>query len=519
MKASKMIIPTLKEAPQEAIIDSHILMLRAGLIRKLVSGVYNYLPLGLRSLHKVEKIIKEEMDRSGALEILSSAMQPKELWEESGRWNKYGPELFRFKDRHDRDYCLGPTHEEIFTDLIRNTVKSYKQLPLNIYQIQTKYRDEMRPRFGLMRGREFIMKDAYSFDVDEKGLDESYKIMYETYSRIFTRLGLNFKVVLADTGAIGGNASHQFMALSDIGESNIIYCENCSYAADEEKAYSHAPTLEKEELKDREEVLTINKHSIEEISEFLNLPLYKIAKSMIYYAEDSKQYGMFIVRGDYEVNEIKVANALNSSEVFIRLASDEEILALGSIAGFIGPVNFSKCEIFIDEEVTKMTNFVVGANKKDYHLVNVNCKKDFDGTIGDYKKAKEGDLCPICGKPFERKHNSQKYCSKECAVSAKKQQDKQYYERNKEQLKKVVCSWCGRAFITPNARRKYCSDECRHYAKLEQGSEAKRRFYKKYDSRKMKYMGVGSAWLGAHRHSSEVKEKAAIAAEKRRLKI
>ena len=401
MKASKMIIPTLKEAPQEAIIDSHILMLRAGLIRKLVSGVYNYLPLGLRSLHKVEKIIKEEMDRSGALEILSSAMQPKELWEESGRWNKYGPELFRFKDRHDRDYCLGPTHEEIFTDLIRNTVKSYKQLPLNIYQIQTKYRDEMRPRFGLMRGREFIMKDAYSFDVDEKGLDESYKIMYETYSRIFTRLGLNFKVVLADTGAIGGNASHQFMALSDIGESNIIYCENCSYAADEEKAYSHAPALEKEELKDREEVLTINKHSIEEISEFLNLPLYKIAKSMIYYAEDSKQYGMFIVRGDYEVNEIKVANALNSSEVFIRLASDEEILALGSIAGFIGPVNFSKCEIFIDEEVTKMTNFVVGANKKDYHLVNVNYKKDFDGTIGDYKKAKEGDLCPICGEPLK----------------------------------------------------------------------------------------------------------------------
>ena len=401
MKASKMIIPTLKEAPQEAIIDSHILMLRAGLIRKLVSGVYNYLPLGLRSLHKVEKIIKEEMDRSGALEILSSAMQPKELWEESGRWNKYGPELFRFKDRHDRDYCLGPTHEEIFTDLIRNTVKSYKQLPLNIYQIQTKYRDEMRPRFGLMRGREFIMKDAYSFDVDEKGLDESYKIMYETYSRIFTRLGLNFKVVLADTGAIGGNASHQFMALSDIGESNIIYCENCSYAADEEKAYSHAPTLEKEELKDRKEVLTINKHSIEEISEFLNLPLYKIAKSMIYYAEDSKQYGMFIVRGDYEVNEIKVANALNSSEVFIRLASDEEILALGSIAGFIGPVNFSKCEIFIDEEVTKMTNFVVGANKKDYHLVNVNYKKDFDGTIGDYKKAKEGDLCPICGEPLK----------------------------------------------------------------------------------------------------------------------
>ena len=401
MKASKMIIPTLKEAPQEAIIDSHILMLRAGLIRKLVSGVYNFLPLGLRSLHKVEKIIKEEMDRSGALEILSSAMQPKELWEESGRWKKYGPELFRFKDRHDHEYCLGPTHEEIFTDLVRNTVKSYKQLPLNIYQIQTKYRDEMRPRFGLMRGREFIMKDAYSFDVDEKRLDESYKIMYDTYSRIFTRLGLNFQVVLADTGAIGGNASHQFMALSDVGESTIIYCENCSYAADEEKAYSHASALEKEDLKDREEVLTVDKHSIEEISEFLNLPLYKIAKSMIYYAEDSKQYGMFIVRGDYEVNEIKVANALNSSEVFIRLASDEEIASLGSITGFIGPVNFSKCKIFVDEEVTKMTNFVVGANKKDYHLINVNYQRDFEGIVGDYKKAKEGDLCLVCGKPLK----------------------------------------------------------------------------------------------------------------------
>ena len=398
MKASKMIIPTLKEAPQEAIIDSHILMLRAGLIRKLVSGVYNFLPLGLRSVHKVEKIIKEEMDNSGALEILSSAMQPKELWLESGRWNKYGPELFRFKDRHDHEYCLGPTHEEIFTDLVRNTIKSYKQLPLNIYQIQTKYRDEIRPRFGLMRGREFIMKDAYSFDVDEKGLDESYKIMYDTYSKIFTRLGLNFKTVLADTGAIGGNASHQFMALSDVGESNIIYCENCSYAADEEKAYSHAPTYKKEDLKDKEEVLTINKHSIEEISEYLNLPLYKIVKSMIYYAEDNNQYGMFLVRGDYEVNEIKVANALNSSEVFIRLASDEEISSLGSIAGFIGLINFTKCKIFIDEEVTKMTNFVVGANKKDYHFINVNYKKDFDGIVGDYKKAKEGDLCPICGK-------------------------------------------------------------------------------------------------------------------------
>ena len=238
MRASKMLISTLKEAPNEAIIDSHILLLRAGMIRKLVSGVYNYMPLGKRVLNKIENIIRNNMDESGALEILSSAIQPKELWEESGRWSKYGPELMRIKDRHEREFCLGPTHEEIFTDIVRNEVKSYKNLPLNIYQIQTKYRDEMRPRFGLMRSREFLMKDAYSFDVDDKGLDASYDLMHQTYQRIFTRLHLNYKIVMADTGAIGGSESHQFMALSEVGESNIIYCDTCHYAADEEKAES-----------------------------------------------------------------------------------------------------------------------------------------------------------------------------------------------------------------------------------------------------------------------------------------
>lgn len=403
MKASKMIIPTLKEAPNEAVIASHILMLRAGLIKKLVSGVYNFLPMGLRTLHKIENIIREEMDRSGAQEILSSAMQPKELWVESGRWSKYGPELIRFKDRHDHEYCLGPTHEEIFTDLVKDLVKSYKQLPLNIYQIQTKYRDEMRPRFGLMRGREFIMKDAYSFDVDEKGLEASYQNMYETYKRIFDRLGINYKIVLADTGAIGGNGSHQFMALSDVGESTIVYCDHCHYAADEEKATSIAAIrYEKEEFKDVEEVLTENKHTIEEISEFLNVPAGKTVKTMIYYAEDNKTFGAFLVRGDYEVNEIKVANALNSSEAFIRLATDEEILSLGSIQGFIGPVNLNKdVKIFVDNEVKELTNFVVGANKKNYHLINVNFQRDFDGVVGDYKKAKAGDLCPVCHQPLK----------------------------------------------------------------------------------------------------------------------
>ena len=396
MKASKMIIPTLKEAPSEAIIPSHILMLRAGLIKKLVSGVYNFLPLGMRTLRKIENIIREEMDNAGALEILSSAMQPKELWEESGRWSKYGPELIRFKDRHNHEYCLGPTHEEIFTDLVKSMIKSYKSLPINIYQIQTKYRDEMRPRFGLMRGREFIMKDAYSFDLDEKGLDISYQNMYETYCRIFTRLGINYKIVLADTGSIGGNGSHQFMALSNVGESEIIYCEDCHYAADEEKASSICFKLEKEDKLPLEEVFTPNVHTVDVVANFLSINHAKVVKTMIYYAEDNKMFGAFLVRGDCDVNEIKVAACLNSSEVFTRLATDEEIVALGSKVGFIGPRGLN-IKIFIDNEIKDMTNFVVGANKENYHLKNVNVE-DIDGEYVDIKKAKEGDRCPICGK-------------------------------------------------------------------------------------------------------------------------
>lgn len=402
MKASKMIIPTLKEAPSEAIIDSHILMLRAGLIKKLVSGVYNFLPMGLRTLHKIENIIREEMDLSGAQEILSSAIQPRELWDLSGRWQKYGPELIRFKDRHDHEYCLGPTHEEIFTDLVKTTVKSYKSLPINIYQIQTKYRDEMRPRFGLMRGREFIMKDAYSFDVDEKGLEASYQNMYDTYSRIFDRLDINYQVVLADTGAIGGNGSHQFMAISNVGESEIIYCEDCKYAADEEKATSFCIELPKEEQLSLEETLTPNVHTVEEVSAFFNVNPIKIIKTMIYYASDNNSYAAFLVRGDCEVNEIKVANAMNSSEVFIRLATEEEIINLGSVVGFIGPKGLNEnVKIFVDEEVTKVNNFVIGANKKDYHLINVNYGRDFLGIVKDIKKAKANDRCPVCGKSLK----------------------------------------------------------------------------------------------------------------------
>lgn len=402
MKASKMIIPTLKEAPSEAIIDSHILMLRAGLMKKLVSGVYNYLPMGLRSLRKIENIIREEMDKAGCQEILSSAMQPKELWEASGRWKKYGPELMRFKDRHDHEYCLGPTHEEIFTDLVKNVVKSYKALPINIYQIQTKYRDEMRPRFGLMRGREFIMKDAYSFDVDEAGLDVSYQNMYDTYSRIFDRLGIDYHVVLADTGAIGGNGSHQFMAISNVGESEIVYCDDCKYAADEEKASSVCIALNRENKKQMEKVPTPNVHTCEEVAEFLKLPVAKIVKTMIYYAADVNCFGAFMTRGDCEINEVKVANALGSAEAFIRLATDDELRELGLTPGFIGPVGLNKdVKLFVDEEVLKMDNFVVGGNEKDTHYINVNYDVDFTGVVKEVKKSKAGDLCPVCGKTLK----------------------------------------------------------------------------------------------------------------------
>ena len=281
MKASKMLISTLKEAPQEAKIDSHVLLLRAGMMKSQVAGVYQFLPLGLRVLHKIEQIIREEMDAAGGIEILCSALQPKELWIESGRWSKYGPELMRFSDRHEREFCLGPTHEEVFTTLARDLIKSSKSLPMNIYQIQTKYRDERRPRFGLMRGREFLMKDAYSFDKDEKGLDVSYQNMYDTYSKIFTRLGLHYQVVLADTGNIGGNGSHQFMALSDIGESEIVYCDACGYAADVEKATSMPIEAEAEKKLLLEKVSTPNQRTIEEISTFLNVNPNKTVKTLI----------------------------------------------------------------------------------------------------------------------------------------------------------------------------------------------------------------------------------------------
>ena len=399
MLASKMLITTLKEAPNEAVIDSHILLLRAGMIRKLVAGVYNYMPLGLRTLHKIEAIIREEMDNAGGLEILSSALQPKELWEESGRWFKYGPELMRLKDRHEREFCLGPTHEEIFTDLIRNVVKSSKNLPINVYQIQTKYRDELRPRFGLMRGREFIMKDAYSFDKDAMGLDQSYQIMYETYSKIFSRFNLRYKAVLADTGAIGGTGSHQFMALSEVGESNILYCDHCSYAADEEKAAAVCTLTDDSEMLEVEEVYTPKQHTIEEVSTFLGVEASKTVKCVLYKDNQNNQLVAAFVRGDREVNEIKLVNALGIAEAFLGFASDDDIKSLNTYYGFIGPVGLN-CKVIVDKEVAIMKNIICGANKPNYHLKNVNFGRDFTGEVIDLRKAVSGDLCPVCGKPM-----------------------------------------------------------------------------------------------------------------------
>jgi len=401
MKASKMLIATLKEAPNEAKITSHILLLRAGLLKNEVAGVYNYLPMGLRVLGKIEKIVREEMDASGAQEILCSALQPKDLWVESGRWEKYGPELMRLKDRHDREFCLGPTHEEVFTSIARDLIKSPKQLPLTMYQIQTKYRDEFRPRFGLMRSREFIMKDAYSFDKDEDGLNKSYQLMYDTYSKIFTRLNLKFEAVLADTGNIGGNGSHQFMALSDIGESTIISCDFCHYAADQEKATCKKEVIEVEEL-ELNKISTPNVHTIEELVEF-GKDIKTLGKSVVYHDFMNEKFILALVRGDREVNIIKLVNESNSNENYLRLATDEELVSLGLVKGFIGPVDLNKdIDIYIDDELSQMNSFTSGANIKDYHLENIKYGRDFEAKVCDLATVVEGNFCPVCGKPLKQ---------------------------------------------------------------------------------------------------------------------
>ena len=409
MRLSKMYVRTLRELPAEAEIPSHILLLRTGMIRKLASGIYGFMPLGWRSLHKIENIIREEMDKSGAQEILMSAIQPAELWEESGRWSAYGPELWRIKDRNGRDFCLGPTHEEIFTDIVRDGVSSYRQLPLNLYQIQHKYRDEARPRFGLMRSREFIMKDAYSFDKDQEGLDKSYDDMYDAYTRIFTRCGLTFRPVEADSGAIGGNASHEFTALSEVGESDIAYCESCSMAANVEKAACRdaEPSPESEAMLELQEVHTPGTKTIEEVAGFLNIDKTKTIKALLFekYDEDGKADGYVaaFVRGDRDLNMIKLVNALNIPEHAIAFADESKLeAAIGAVCGFTGPIGLHDCTVVVDSELVGLKNLCAGACKLDHHILNVNYGRDYEGDIvTDLKVLKEGDPCPVCGAPIK----------------------------------------------------------------------------------------------------------------------
>ena len=401
MKMSKMHVHTLREVPNEAEIPSHILLLRAGMIRKLVSGVYGFMPMGNRILKKIQEIIREEMDAKGGQEILMSALQPAELWQESGRWNVYGPELFRLKDRNDRSFCLGPTHEEIFTDIIRNEVNSYRQLPINLYQIQTKYRDEARPRFGLMRSREFIMKDSYSFDQDQAGLDRSYEDMYHAYENIFTRCGLIFRAVEADSGAIGGTNTHEFTAISEHGESEIAYCGNCDFAATTERAECIDEIGQESEELEMEVVETPGCKTIVQVADFLGVSTKQTLKALLYKA-DGKFVAVFI-RGDRELNETKLVNALNIPEHALEFADEAEMGPITKcVAGYTGPIGLEKCMIIVDSELVTMKNLVAGANKENYHIKNLNFKRDFDGDIiTDLKLMKEGDACPNCGTPVK----------------------------------------------------------------------------------------------------------------------
>ena len=398
MRYSRYFIPTLKETPAEADVLSHQLMLRAGLIKKLASGIYTYLPAGLKSINKVENIIREEMNRSGAIELLMPAVQPAELWQESGRWEYYGRELLRFKDRHNHDACLGPTHEEVITDLVRREIHSYKQMPINFYQIQTKFRDEIRPRFGIMRGREFLMKDAYSFDAEEEGAEKSYQIMYETYNNIFRRCGLRFRAVEAYTGSIGGSFSHEFMVLADTGEDQIVSCSQCNYAANLDKAEvinSHDETSSPPvKMRPLEEVETPNKKSVEEVTKFLSISPDQLVKTLIFRTD--KGTVAVLVRGDHEINEAKLKNLLEIDQLEM---ADERLVAetTGAPTGFAGPIGL-KVRTISDYALKGMRDFVTGGNRKDLHLRNVNIKRDFHvDTFGDLRFITSEDYCPRCG--------------------------------------------------------------------------------------------------------------------------
>ena len=396
MRYSQYFIPTVKETPSDAEVISHQLMLRSGMIRKLAAGIYNYLPLGLRSIRKVEAIVREEMNKAGAIEMLMPAVQPAELWKESGRWDFYGKELLRFKDRKDAEFCMGPTHEEVVTDLIRKEVRSYRQLPINLYQIQGKFRDEIRPRFGLMRGREFIMKDAYSFDVNEAGADVSYAKMYKAYRRIFERCGLRFRAVEADTGSIGGNFSHEFMVLADSGEDAIVSCSACQYAANMEKAETRKSAAgEVADPQPLERVSTPGQKSIEEVCAFLGVNSKEVVKTLVLLADNEPVVAL--LRGDYDLNEIKLKNHLGCAE--LEMAGDDVVAKVtGAPTGYAGPVGLSdKVKIVADLSLEGMHNFVVGANAGDTHLKNVNLGRDFSvAGFVDIRNVIVGDPCPRC---------------------------------------------------------------------------------------------------------------------------
>ena len=398
MRFSKSFIKTLKETPKEAETASHKLLLRASMIKKLTSGVYTYLPLGYKALKKVENIVREEMDRAGAQEILMPVLQPAELWKESGRWEVMGPLMMKLQDRNKRDFVLGPTHEEVITDLIRNEISSYKSLPLNLYQIQTKFRDEIRPRFGLMRGREFVMKEAYSFHTSQESLDEEFLNMRDAYSRIFSRCGLKFRPVEADSGAIGGSGSQEFHVLAESGEDEIIYCDSCEYAANVETATSKVEPAPVEELKAAELIDTPNVSKIDDIVNYLNIPYSKTVKAMMYRDMGTDQVYMVLMRGDYEVNETKLRNVINAVDV--TLLTDEELVKHGLIKGFIGPygIELKDIKIIADEEVTKINNHTAGGNRLDTHYINVNYGRDYTADIvADVKTVKPGETCPRCG--------------------------------------------------------------------------------------------------------------------------
>lgn len=404
MRLSKYYIPTLKEDPADAEVVSHKLLMRAGMIRKLTSGIYNYLPLGLRSINKVAQIVRQEMDRAGAMEMAMPMVQPADLWVETGRWDYYGKELCRLKDRHGRDYCLGPTHEEVITDLVRGEINSYKQLPVNLYQIQNKFRDEIRPRFGLMRGREFIMKDAYSFDKDEEGAEKSYWEMFEAYKAAFSRIGLRFKPVQADSGAIGGDFSHEFMVLADTGEDTIASCKSCEFGANLEKAKIATPegTCHCDaECPEIEEVGTPDARTVDEVCAYLKIEPNKLVKTLILKV-DGKEPVLALVRGDRELNDVKLRNLVGGNE--IEMADDDLVKDLtGAPVGFAGPVKLSKnIRTFADQELCTDTDWVVGANKVDKHLRHVSLGRDCDiDKFADLRVIEETDACPECGKAIE----------------------------------------------------------------------------------------------------------------------